>query len=67
MLWSNEVGQSYVHGGRNPIALEKGSRKPPGIGLLFKCKGKELLLCHVDLVVPICGGWNGILEGVSNK
>lgn len=50
-----------------PLPWRRGGWKPPGIGLLFKRKGQEILLCQVDPVVPICGGRNGVLEGVSNK
>lgn len=41
-------------------------RKPADIGVLFKCKGREILLYQMDLVVLICGERNSILEGVSN-
>lgn len=50
-----------------PLPWRRGGWKPPGIGLLFKRKGQEILLCQVDPVVPICGGRSGVLEGVSNK
>ena len=50
-----------------PLPWRRGGRKPPGIGVLFKCKGREVLLCQVDLVVLIFGGRNGILESVSIK
>lgn len=45
---------------------KRGDRKPVDTGVLFKCKGREILLYQMYLVVLICGERNSILEGVSN-
>jgi len=44
---------------------KRAGRKPADIGVLFKCKGREILLYQMGLAALTSGERNSILEGVS--